>query len=619
MKMETGKKEVKFKKIMIISFVGLFFIVTGMLSWKFFFSRYYQFQKQESMFLESVKSYYETYPRYLPQKGETREVALQDLYDTGKIETLYVPGSKKLCDTDSWVRVYQNEDSEYEYFVNLECNHFKSKIDRNGPDIKIHRGGGETLIVDYGTEYKDPGVESVMDDTDGKMDIKDVTVDTSKVNTKQPGLYKVTYTAHDKLYNETKVVRNVQVVDKLYSSVTRNTDETNYYKGDSVNNFVQFSGMLWRIVNVNPDNTVKLVLANSSSNVIFGVQEKFTDSNVYHWLNDYFYPHLKKSEKYIVKDASWCSNHTIYSIEDLPAECNGEIFKSPIGLLSIRDLISSSDGTSGSYLNVSGIFWLMDRVNSEMMNVADTVEEQGFSIWNARAYGAVRPVIYLNTDVYITGGTGLFTDPYKLNDYEYAKENEQIKDRLDGEYFSYSGYLFRKIDTDKDGNVKMIMEGNMKNTETNDQFVIEYSDSVAERKFDPSVPGNVGYALNEELILYLSDKSIVKHEYEIPEIDVDLPFNQWKKTKVKSMLSLPTSYDLFSAYSALGRVNESNYLLLDYSPSNDITFVNTGNSIAFTMDQDILGGNTVKAVLYLKGNLKIASGKGLYSNPYYLK
>lgn len=617
MKRKQKETTIKTKKIIIILIIGLCLITLGVLSWNFFFSRYYHFHKQESMFLESTKSYYDTYPRYLPKKWETREITLQDLYDTSKIETLYVPGSKKLCDPNSWVRVYQNENGDYEYFVNLECNRFKSKIDRKGPEIELN--GDKKLIVDYGTEYKDPGVKSVKDDTDGKMDVKKVEVDTSKVDTKSPGSYKVTYTAYDKLHNETKVIREVQVVDKLYSFVVRNTDETNYYNGDEVKNFVQFSGMLWRIVNVNEDNTVRLVLANSSSNVIFGVEEKFTDSNVYHWLNDYFYPHLKNSEKYIVKDASWCSNHTIYSLEDLPTECNGETFQSPVGLLSIRDLVLSDGNIRGSYLNTGQIYWLMDRVNSEMINVADITETKGFTAWSARTYGAVRPVITLNTDVYIVSGTGEFTDPYKLNDYEYAKENEQLKDRLDGEYFSYSGYLFRKIDTDKDGNVKMIMSGNMKNPETREEFSVEYADSITERKFDPSTPGNVGYTLNEELLLHLSDKSIVEHEYEIPEIDVELPLNQWKKTKIKSMLSLPTSYDLFSTYYALSDINNSNFLLLDYSSSNDITFVNTGNGLAFTMDPDVFGENTVKAVLYLKGNLKIASGKGTYSNPYYIK
>ena len=112
----------KIRRLLILLGFGLFFILIGVVSWKFFFSRYYQFGRQEKMFLDGAISYYDTYPRYLPKVGETREVSLQDLYDAGKVETLYVPGSHKFCDTDSWVRVYQNEDNEYEYFVNLECN-----------------------------------------------------------------------------------------------------------------------------------------------------------------------------------------------------------------------------------------------------------------------------------------------------------------------------------------------------------------------------------------------------------------------------------------------------------------------------------------------------------------
>lgn len=76
---------------------------------------------------------------------------------------------------------------------------------------------------------------------------------------------------------------------------------------------------------------------------------------------------------------------------------------------------------------------------------------------------------------------------------------------------------------------------------------------------------------------------------------------------------------IYFTHNALGDVDDSNFLLLDYSSDNDITFVNTGNGFAFTLNQDVFGENTVKVVLYLKGNLKVASGRGTYSNPYYIK
>ncbi|MCI8588717.1 MAG: DUF5011 domain-containing protein [Bacilli bacterium] len=604
------------KKVAILFGVGLFFLLIGLLSWKFFFSRYYAFHNHELAFLEGAKSYYKTYPRYLPNKGETRELFLQDLYDAGKIDALYVPGSSKLCNTDSWVRVYQNENGEYEYFVNLECNRYKSKIDREGPVIELN--GDMTIIADYGVEYKDPGVKSVRDNIDGEMDVSKVAVDTSKVNTNAPGLYKVTYTAYDKLHNETKVVRKVQVVDKLYSFVRRNTDESNYYKGAEVNNFVQFSGMMWQIINVNEDNSVKLILANASSNVMFGYAEKFTDTNVYRWLNNYFYPHLEGSKKYIVENANWCSNVAVFFPEDVPSECNGESYQGPVGLLSVKDLISTSIDRR-SYLKGKQYYWLIDRINTENANIIYSSDYDGFMQWNVDNFGPVRPVINLNSDVFIMSGLGTIEKPYKLNDYEYGKENEEIKDRLDGEYFSYSGYLFRKIGVDKDGNAKMIMAGNMKDPKSLEQFVVGYDSSLTTWKFNPQEKGNVGYRLNEELLLHLSDRYIVRHDFEIPEIDINSYYDKWKKTKVKTWLSFPTTYELFSNYNILADTLDYNFLMLDYNPNNEVVFVNTGNSIAFSMAQDILGENAVKVVLYLKGDRKISSGRGLIDDPYYIK
>lgn len=611
------EEKTKIKKLLIIAGIGFALILIGILSWKVYFSKYYQFYKQEKALIQAAMSYYETYPRYLPKQEETREVTLERLYDTGTVEILKVPGTDKFCSTDSWVRVYQNKNGEYEYFVNLECDKFKSKIDSEGPKIELN--GDSTIIVDYGTEYKDPGVKSVTDNVDGKIDVSKVTIDTSKVNMKKPGLYKVKYTVADKIRNETTVTRNVQVVDKLYSFVKRNTDESNYYKGPEVNNYVQFSGMMWQIINVNEDNSVKIILANASSNVMLGTAEKFTDTNVYRWLNDYFYPHLQNSRKYIVEDAKWCSNEGMYTIEDITETCNGEEFQGPIGLLNVSD-IAKSNVNRYNYLKGKQYYWLLDRVNADIGTIIYTGEYDGFSNYSSGYFAGVRPVINLNTDVYILNGNGTVDNPYKLNDYNYAKENTQIKDCLDGEYFSYSGYLFRKTGVDKEGNVRMIMASNLKDPVSLKQYTVEYDKSIQIRKFDIKEKGNVGHTLNEDLILKLSDKYIVKHEFEIPEIDDEKYYDQWKKEKVNAYLAYPTTYELFSNYNVLAADSiEYNFLMMDYSSNNRITFVNTGNSMAFTMDPDILGENAVKVVLYLKGDKKISSGKGLMNSPYYIK
>lgn len=605
-------KSNKIQKIIIISSIGIFLIILGALSWEFFFSRYYQFQKQESMFLEGAKSYYKTYSRYLPKEGETREVTLGDLYDAGKVDTLYVPGSKKLCDTDSWVRVYQNEKGEYEYFVNLECNRFKSKVDRQGPEIELN--GDKTVVVDYGTEYKDLGVKSVIDDTDGKMDVKEVTIDVSKVNTNQPGLYKVTYTAHDKLYNETKVIRNVQVVDKLYSIVKRNTDDTNYYHGFGTNNYVQFSGMTWQIVNVNEDNTVKVMLASNAANIAWSTNlEEYKDSNVYQWLNKEFYSHLTNVDEYVVQDAEWCSS-TFTSSDQIPTSCNGTPVKAAVGLLSVAE-VQQTIVENKTYID--SYSWLLDSMSNSLKWHVYIEANKLIGTEASSTYLGVKPVINLKTNLYVNSGNGSQDNPYKLNDYSYAKENERVSDRLDGEYFVYSGYVFRKTGVDKEGNVHLVMADTMDKAGTQEQLTISYDEKITDKKFNPSEEGNVGYKLNNDTILFLNDKSLVKHSFKIPTYHLDKNYDKLETSDVNTYLAFPISYELFSGVNHFYRAN-LNYMMLDYA-KDSVTFINAGNSMLFAMDEDIWGEMGIKLSLYLKGNLKVSSGSGTPYDPYYLK
>ena len=225
MKKTLGKKEIK--RLLIIAGVGLILILIGILSWQFYFSKIYMFHEQEQIFLEEVKKYYEINPRKLPKELETREITLQDLYDDGKLEALYVPKTDKMCDTNSWVRVYHNENGEYEYYVYLKCGKYESKVDNEGPEIELE--GEDSIIVNVGEEFTDPGVKRVHDKVDGEIDISQVEIDLSKLDTSKVGSYKITYRVSDKLKNETTVTRTVNVVAKLYSVARNNTDASTLY------------------------------------------------------------------------------------------------------------------------------------------------------------------------------------------------------------------------------------------------------------------------------------------------------------------------------------------------------------------------------------------------------
>ena len=80
----------------------------------------------------------------------------------------------------------------------------KSSIDHEGPDIKLK--GESTIEIEKGSTYNDQGIESIIDNTDGKMDTSKVTVDGS-VNTKKIGTYTIAYTAVDSFENKSTVKR----------------------------------------------------------------------------------------------------------------------------------------------------------------------------------------------------------------------------------------------------------------------------------------------------------------------------------------------------------------------------------------------------------------------------
>ena len=94
----------------------------------------------------------------------------------------------------------------------------QSSIDHTGPEIKLN--GSEEVTIGLGSKYKEEGVKSVVDNTDGKLDVKDVVIK-GNVDTSKVGTYEVEYVAFDSLKNRTSVTRKVNVINNLNSVVKK--------------------------------------------------------------------------------------------------------------------------------------------------------------------------------------------------------------------------------------------------------------------------------------------------------------------------------------------------------------------------------------------------------------
>ena len=69
-----------------------------------------------------------------------------------------------------------------------------------------------------------------------------------------------------------------------------------YIKGNLNNNYIWYSGFLWRIMGINADGTVRLITDENVTAIPWGAKdtaENWDGSYAKDWLNNYFYPRLK--------------------------------------------------------------------------------------------------------------------------------------------------------------------------------------------------------------------------------------------------------------------------------------------------------------------------------------
>lgn len=603
----------KYKKQIIIGIIILAIILLLIILYQFVIKPWFDFFENERTFQDSVEEYYNRNPARLPKNdGDYKTVYLQELYSEGFItKTLFIPNSNKLCSSDeSWVRVFK-EDGEYKYYTYLKCGFYESSTDHEGPKITLE--GDNQVQLYYGGTYEEIGVKQVVDNKDGEMDVSSVIIDSSKINTKQIGTYKVTYTAYDKMKNKSEATREVTVVSNLSDLIKANTDESYIYKGYAVNNYLLFSGMLWRIVGINGDGTVKIVLEDSVANLTYG-KGSYDESNVKKWLNDVFYNALS-SKDYVKQDSTFC----IDTVTDLnQPTCNELSIPAPVGMISATDYKNSFNSNGESYLlNMVG-FWFTNHTGTDSYVWASFRGEPMDYEWDN--LGAVRPVVNLLPDkLFVKEGNGSYTAPYKLYDYEYGKENDLLNTRLIGEYVMYSNNSWRITGIDADGNVELTSAGTLRDSNNRDIYAM-YRESYEYPKLDPTDEYNLGYALDQEISLQISGQYLIRHDWTIKELS-DAQYDQVNTTTITSYVSIPNSSDLFSGTNSNPLFKITQYWLADYITMYNgvVPVVNAVNGYGFVVSVDEYNRNAIKAKIYLSKNAVISGGKGTANSAYYLK
>ena len=213
------------------------------------------------------------------------------------------------------------------------------------------------------------------------------------------------------------------IIAGLTSGDTFDDGTDTFITGEDPNNYIWYSGKLWRAVSVNNEaKTTKLVTQWNISTTTYNTnnQTNFEGSYMEDWLNDTtvdgFLGNLRDYENFIVTDAVWDATMDATALGSITRPNGTTTVTDAVGLLNIYEYQSSYTGTtySNGYLNNGLDWWTLTPYSSS--NVRH-VYDDGNAYKYVRPSGAqgARPSINLKSSVKIVDGNGTVDNPYRLN------------------------------------------------------------------------------------------------------------------------------------------------------------------------------------------------------------
>ena len=248
------------------------------------------------------------------------------------------------------------------------------------------------------------------------------------------------------VYGQDRVAEEVSTV--LLNNIPKENqyddDIDTFITGTDPNNYVWYSGKLWRVVSVNNEaKTTKLVTQWNISTITYSSgSTDFEGSYMEDWLNDTtvdgFLGNLRDYENFVVTDAVWDATLDATSLGSItrPSD-SGTIVTDAVGLLNMYEYQSSNNGETNGYLN-NGLYWwtLTPYSSSSVRCVNDYGYANGISP-SSNSRGA-RPSINLKSNVKIVDGDGTIDNPYRLNgDNDTDLSGTLLSSRYSGEYIKF--------------------------------------------------------------------------------------------------------------------------------------------------------------------------------------
>ena len=414
-----------------------------------------------------------------------------------------------------------------------------------------------------------------------------------------------------------------------------------FITGTDPNNYIWYSGKLWRAVSVNNEaKTTKLVTQWNISATTYNPENQadFEGSYMEDWLNDTsvdgFLGNLRDYEKFIVTDAKWDATLDESSLGSITRPNGEATVTAPVGLLNMYEYQSSYHETtySNGYLNNGLDWWTLTPYSSS--DVCPVFYDGSANIlYGPTSAHGVRPSINLKSNVKIVDGDGTVDNPYRLNgDNDTDLSGTLLSTRYSGEYIRFGNdenNLYRIVSHENGVGTKIVSAEPLKSsgnfvtsvfgsnitfsnsntigTFLNGDYLTSYVDSAYSNMIEDNTTwylGTVGNGTSYKLAKYT-------------DTNMSSTTSNTTNAKVGLLRSGELMSGQFERYAVKGEssstgLTTSYWTLTPYGSYNVRYVVDFGNA-NHTDPTTAIG---VRPSINLKSNVQIVNGAGTLNSPF---
>lgn len=402
------------------------------------------------------------------------------------------------------------------------------------------------------------------------------------------------YIANNKIEKVTVLADNIKD-DNKDNELFKQINDEYYFTGETENNYIKYSNLLWRIIKVNTDKTVTIISDNSLTALNPGTSKEYEKTYINKWLNKtdekntgILETNLNNVEKYLTYTRT-CKD-IVTDTKNIT--CKDKVEDTYITLPSIYDYINTS-GNKG-FINNNEYFYLSNMNKENKLMYIDSTGKTNTS--EETDILGIKAVITIKNTTVLKEGKGTKDNPYTF-------EEEQ---GLLGGYVKIDNDLWR-IYSVEDNIVKL----SLNNYLTTNGSEVKYKYSTNGYYHNDTKQGSLAYYLNNTYLNTLSYKDKIKENKfanGIYNSNTDYNYTKVLETTVDTKVSVLSIGNIF-----LNNTNTNYFLSTGVTKDNNQVYVMQDDykvyNKASTTNLRIIPVISLDKALLTKGN-------GLIDSPY---